>query len=92
MPDIELKRSHTRGLDGGREVVEQVAQQLKTDLGIDYQWNGDTLLIEGQGADGKIEVAEETIQILINLSAFLKPVKGRVKSEAEKYLDRVLAE
>lgn len=92
MADIELTRSHSRGLEGGRDVVENVAKQLQTDLGITYQWDGDTLLVEGQGAEGRIEVGSERIQLLINLSAFLKPVQERVKTEAENYLDDVLSE
>lgn len=92
MADIELTRSHARGLDGGRDVVETVAQQLQTDLGIEYQWDGDTLLVEGQGAEGKIEVDSDRIQLFINLNAFLKPVQETVKTEAENYLDDVLSE
>lgn len=90
MPDIELTRSHTRGLDGGRDAVEQVAQQLKADLEVDYQWNGDTLFFEGAGADGQILVEEDAVEILINLSAFLKPVQARLEKEAGAYLDRYL--
>lgn len=90
MPDIELTRSHSLGLDEGRDAVERVAQDLETDLGVEYKWDDDTLLFSGQGADGRIEVASDTIQILINLSAFLQPMKSRLKQEAEQYLDRQL--
>lgn len=90
MPDIELTRSHTRGLDEGREAVEKVAQQLEADLEVDYQWNGDTLLFEGAGAEGQILVEEDTVEVVINLSAFLKPVQARVEKEAGAYLDRYL--
>ena len=92
MPDIELTRSHSLGLDDGREAVERVAQDLETDLGVRYEWDNNTLLFGGQGAKGEIEVEPDTIQILINLSGFLKPMKGRLKEEAEQYLDRYLDE
>ena len=90
MPDIELIRSHDRGLSGGRETVEQVASKLEADLGVIYQWDDDVLLFEGSGAEGRIEVDEDRIQILIDLSAFLQPMKGRIEEEAAHYLDRYL--
>ncbi len=90
MADIELTRSHTLGLDGGRDAVEGVAQQLEADIGVDYEWDGDTLRFDGQAADGRIEVADETVEIRINLSAFLRPMQSRVEAEAEEYLDRHL--
>ena len=90
MADITITRSHSLGLDDGRSAVEQVAQKLKTELGVDAQWSGNTLQFDGQGADGHIEVEADAVHVAINLSAFLQPMRGRVKSEAEDYLDRHL--
>jgi putative polyhydroxyalkanoate system protein len=87
MADLELTRSHSLGLDDGRDAVERVAQELAADIGVDYEWNGDTLLFDGQGAEGRIEVAPEVVEISITLSAFLRPMKGQLKQEAERYLD-----
>jgi putative polyhydroxyalkanoate system protein len=90
MADIELTRSHSLGLEGGREAVERVVDQLESDIGVDYHWDDDTLLFDGQGADGRIEVETDTVEILINLSAFLRPMQSRLEAEAERYLDRHL--
>jgi putative polyhydroxyalkanoate system protein len=90
MADIELTRAHSMGLDGGREAVEQVAQQLETDLGVQYQWEDDALLFEGQGAEGRIDVAADAVTILIDLGAFLQPMQGRLEEEAGRYLDEYL--
>lgn len=88
MADIELTRSHSLGLDDGRAAVERVAQQLENDIGVDYEWNGSTLRFNGQGADGQIEVEADSVEILINLSAFLRPMQSQLKAEAKRYLDR----
>jgi len=92
VPDIDLTRSHSLGLDGGRDAVEQVARELHDDLEVDYHWDEDTLRFDGGAADGRIEVREKQVTVAINLSMFLKPMKGRVESEAERYLDRHLTE
>lgn len=88
MADIELTRSHSLGLDDGRQAVERVAQQLEDDIGVEYEWNGDTLLFDGQGADGQIAVENDAVEVLINLSVFLRPMQSRLKAEAKRYLDR----
>jgi putative polyhydroxyalkanoate system protein len=90
MADIELTRSHSKGLDEGRAAVERVAQQLESDLEVDYQWDDDTLRFDGAGADGTIEVEADAVQVAINLSAFLRPLQSRIKDEAAEYLDRYL--
>lgn len=90
MADIELTRAHSMGLDDGRDAVERVAQQLESDIGVDYQWSGNTLRFDGQAADGEIAVEADRIEILINLSAFLRPMQSTLKQEAESYLDEYL--
>ena len=90
MADINITRSHSLGLDGGRAAIERVAQNLEDELGVDYQWAENTLQFDGQGADGHIEVESDAVHVAINLSAFLQPMRSRVKSEAEDHLDRHL--
>jgi len=90
MADIELTRSHSMRFDDARTAVERVAQQLETDLEVDYEWDDDTLRFDGAGADGQIVVDTDTIEILIDLSAFLQPMRGRIKEEAGHYLDQYL--
>jgi hypothetical protein len=41
--------------------------------------------------DTHIEVEPDAVHVAINLSMFLSPIQGRVKDEAEDYLDRYLA-
>jgi putative polyhydroxyalkanoate system protein len=90
MADIELTRAHSLGLNDGRDAVERVAQQLESDIGVDYEWKENTLLFDGQAADGEIDVEADRIEIQINLSAFLRPMKGQLEQEAERYLDEYI--
>lgn len=91
MANIELTRSHAMGMSGGRDAVENVAQKLETELGVQYEWDDDqTLLFKGQGAEGQIDVRAETVRVLIDISAFLRPMQGTLKKEAGKYLDEYL--
>jgi len=91
MADIDLTRSHSLGRDGGREAVAHVAEHLSDDFGVDYQWEGDTLRFDGQGADGHIKVRDDAVRVVINLSFLLKAMQGRVETEAKRYLDEHLS-
>jgi len=90
MADINITRTHSLGLDDGRTAVGHVAQKLESELGVEAEWTGNILQFDGQGADGHIEVEAGSVHVAINLSPFLQPMQGRVKSEAEDYLDRHL--
>lgn len=90
MADIDFEHSHSLSIQEAREAVERVAQNLEDDLGGDYHWTDDRLHFEGQGASGHIDVEPEVVRVAIELSAFLKPMQGRVQGEAEKYLDQHL--
>jgi putative polyhydroxyalkanoate system protein len=87
MADIEVSRSHSLGADAGRAAVENVAQDLQSDLSLDYEWRGDTLHFEGSGAEGRIVVTETEVHARIDLSFFLRPMRSRIRSEATRYLD-----
>ena len=90
MADIELQRSHTLGIEQGRAAVEQVAQDLKSALDARYSWEGNTLHFEGSGASGTIGVDATEIQVAIDLNFLLRPMRSRVRAEAERYLDKHL--
>jgi putative polyhydroxyalkanoate system protein len=86
MADIEVSRSQSLGPDA-RDAVEHVAQDLQSDLSIDYRWQGDTLHFEGSGAEGRIVVTDTEVHARIDLSFFLRPMRSRIRSEAARYLD-----
>jgi putative polyhydroxyalkanoate system protein len=86
MADIEVSRSHSLGPDA-RDAVEHVAQDLQSDLSINYRWQGDTLHFEGSGAEGRIIVTDTEVHARIDLSFFLRPMRSRIRSEAARYLD-----
>ena len=92
MADIELTRSHSLGVDGGRDAVKRVAQKLEQNLSVDCHWENDTLHFEGHGAEGTIDVQPERVDVAIELSFMLRAMEGWIRSEAESYLDEYLVE
>jgi len=90
MADIDLRHDHSLGRDEVRAAVEDVARQLSEDFGVEYRWEQATLRFDGQGAEGSIEIQEGAVNVRIDLSFFLKPMRGQVESEAKRYLDEHL--
>lgn len=90
MADIELTRSHSLGIDGGRDAVKRVARKLEENLSVDSHWEGHTLQFEGHGAEGTIDVHPGRVDVAIELGLMLRAMKGWIRSEAESYLDEYL--
>jgi len=92
MADIEITRSHALGTSGARTAVEKVAEKLHQKLNVETSWQNDVLHFEGNGADGRIEVRESDVHLALNLGFVLKSMKGWIRTEAEKYLEKYLGQ
>lgn len=86
MATIDIARSHSLDLEEARDAVEQIAERLQADLGIDYRWDGSVLRFKRKGARGRIRVSDSDIRIEITLSMMLKPIRPKIESEIESYL------
>jgi putative polyhydroxyalkanoate system protein len=87
MSKIHIHRTHTLGKVGARREVEEIAKQLKERLQADYHWHGDQLHFERSGAEGRIEVGEDDVDVNIELGLMLSPMKGMIQKQVEEYLD-----
>ena len=75
------------GKEAARREVEDIARQLKDRLQVSYHWHGDQLHFERSGADGRIDVTEDTVDVDIELGLMLSPMKGMIQKQVEEYLD-----
>lgn len=91
MATIEVTRPHDLGLEGARQAVEAVAERLHGDLNARYTWRGDRLRFECPGAEGRIDVSGNAVQVSVELSWLLKPARGRIERSINNYLDEYLA-
>jgi putative polyhydroxyalkanoate system protein len=87
MATINIQRSHHLGKEGAKREVEQIAQQLKSRLDVDYHWQGDDLIFHRAGADGDIHVEENAVHVKIELGLLLSPMKGMIETQIENHLD-----
>ncbi|QLF93314.1 polyhydroxyalkanoic acid system family protein [Pseudomonas sp. ABC1] len=90
MARIVVERSHALGRDAARDKAQQLAERLRAEYGVDYQWRGDVLEVRRSGADGCIEVGEGNVRVQLNLGLMLSAMGGSIQGQIEKALDKVL--
>ena len=54
------------------------------------QWQGDVLAVRRSGADGRIEVREDSVKVLLNLGLLLA-MGSSIQGQIERALDKALA-
>lgn len=90
MARIIVERTHSLGREAAREKAEQLAAKLANDYGVRCEWQGDVLEVRRSGADGRIEVEDDRVRVLLNLGLLLSAMGGSVQSQIERALDKAL--
>ena len=90
MSAIHIERDHTLGKEGARQAVEDVASQMKRQLDVSYNWNGDTLQFQRSGANGTIDVRDSSVTVDVELGMMFKPFKGAIEQQIKSFLDQKL--
>ncbi|CAD5105765.1 polyhydroxyalkanoic acid system family protein [Zestomonas carbonaria] len=90
MSRISVERPHSLGRAAAREKAEQLAERLAREYDVRYRWSGDTLEFKRSGADGRIEVGDDSVRVELKLGLLLSALSGSIKREIEKTLDEKL--
>lgn len=90
MAKITIERAHALGREAARGKAEQLAERLAREYDVRYRWNGDTLEFKRSGADGRIEVHEDSVRVQLSLGLLLSAMSGTIKREIEEVLDKNL--
>lgn len=91
MAVITVERAHQLGREAARGKAEALAERLGSAYGVDHQWVGDVLELKRSGADGKVEVFDDSVRVELKLNMLLSPMSGKIQHEIEKALDKYLA-
>ena len=87
MPSIDIRRPHQLSIAEARAVVDKVAERMREKLGVDGQWQGETLRFSRPGVTGTIAVSSDAIQVKAELGLMMSPLKGMVEQEIRRKLD-----
>ncbi|NBA94087.1 polyhydroxyalkanoic acid system family protein [Pseudomonas sp. R5(2019)] len=90
MTQISVERKHSLGREAARQKAEVLVEKLSKQYDLKAHWNGDTLEVKRSGANGTIQIGEDSIKVELKLGMMLSMMGGTIKSEIERALDKVL--
>jgi putative polyhydroxyalkanoate system protein len=89
MAKIRLTRKHHLGYEGARAMAERLARDLKEQLDARYHWEDSRLVFSRKGAEGWLDVGDDSIDIEVRLGMLLTPMKPRIERVIHERLDRI---
>lgn len=90
MSKISIQRAHHLPHAQAKQAAELALAGLKTKYGIESQWRGDTLHIDGSGVTGTLDVLEQQLSLNLSLNFMAAMFKGAIVESIEKKLSEVL--
>ena len=85
-----MQREHSLGKDEARRRVAGIADELCQKYGLNATWSGDELKIDGSGIVGCIAVAENSVDVTVNLGFALSMMSSVVRTSIDDGLDKYL--
>ncbi|MDD0976034.1 polyhydroxyalkanoic acid system family protein [Pseudomonas fontis] len=91
MTQISVERKHNLGREAARQKAEALVDKLAREYDLKASWNGDRVEVKRSGANGSIQIGEDTIRVELKLGMMLSMMGGTIKGEIERALDKALA-
>jgi putative polyhydroxyalkanoate system protein len=88
---MRIKRNHSLGRSEARNRVDSIAESLCNKYGLSSSWEGDALKISGSGVNGRIEVAEQSVDVDVTLGFALMMLEGTIRTSIEEAMEKHLA-
>ncbi len=91
MSKIHVARPHRLGLEAARAEIERIAARVHDEYGAEYHWDGDVLHVSRSGIGGMIAVADDSMDLWIDLGLLLSPMKAEIEDRLTRKIDEMLA-
>ncbi|WP_133478387.1 polyhydroxyalkanoic acid system family protein [Cognatilysobacter segetis] len=88
MATIDIRHTHSLAPDQARQAVQHIADTLAQRFGVEHGWQGDSLMFNRSGVDGRVHLEPDAVRVTAELGFLLGAMKGTIESE----IRRVLAE
>ena len=84
---MRIRRSHELGLEEAKTRIDHVAETLGNQYSLTSSWNGDHVLVRGNGVNGRIVVAQKYVEAEIQLGIPLLLMQRQIRSRVEDLMD-----
>ena len=91
MSTIDIRQPHSMTPAQARKSVEALAEKLATKFGVGYDWDGDGLVFERSGVDGRVDLEPGALRVTAKLGFMLSAMKAPIEQEIRKILQERFA-
>ena len=88
---MKIRRDHTLGIEEARVRADRVAADLQEQFSLRSSWQGDVLMVKGNGVNGELHVDDTHFVLHVKLGFALKLMEGPIRSVIERTIDEELA-
>jgi putative polyhydroxyalkanoate system protein len=92
MPTISLKRRHKLPHTKARAAAQKIAEDLNKRFDLVCRFDGDDVAFERPGLSGTMRVGKSEIQLDVQLSFLMTPLKGTIERAIRDELDNLFGE
>jgi len=86
MAALVFERPHALGLEVARAVADRLAEEMRSDYGVDSHWNGNDLVFSRVGLSGVLRINPDSIRLDAQLGFLFSAYKTRIEaSMAENF-------
>ena len=86
MSTIDIRQPHSMKPAEARKAVEALAEKLAAKFGVGYNWDGDGLVFERSGVDGRVQLEPGALRVTAKLGFLLSAMKAPIEQEIRKVL------
>lgn len=90
MLSIKVLRRHNLTPERMKVISEQIADELKQEFGIRWDWEGSRLVIHHTGASGYLHATEDSLKISLQLGFSLCALKPIIEAAIIERVDEIL--
>ncbi len=96
MASIDISKPHSLPLEEAKKKAEELAKGMQSRLGLEYQWQGDTIHFNApsgtaKGTKGEVAVTDKAVRVTVDLPFMLKVMKGTIEEKINDQLKKILS-
>ncbi len=92
MPTISIKRRHKLPHKNAKAAAQKIAKDLNERFDLVCRWDGDDVDFERPGMSGTMRIGKSDIQLDVQLSFLMAPLKGTIERAIRDKLDTLFGE
>ena len=91
MSAINIRREHDLGVEEAKRRVDMVADDIGGKFNLTSRWEGDYLRVRGTGVNGRVVVAESSVEVHVEtglaMMMFRETIRSAIENSIDDYID-----